>query len=226
MRTQLRVTHEACRSVADKPLGTVIPGDFLYDQLAADLMISGEMQKRFQEIIEAQKKETDGPLRARICSLIFLINKLPRESGVDIGLRANAEHLVDLLVDNIHETQPEVRQKVPQLLELMASDGILMEVEGEYRLQTTEGSAWESEFRSRLASAKNNEATLASERAQLLARSFQSELSNLTIPHGQSRERRAVSVHQGPSDPPEDSGLTVWVRDGFSDAENAILQYI
>jgi hypothetical protein len=226
MRTQLRVTHEACRSVADKPMGTVIPGDFLYDQLAADLVISGEMQKRFQEIIEAQKKETDGPLRARICSLIFLINKLPRESGVDIGLRANDEHLVDLLVDNIHETQPEVRQKVPQLLEIMASDGILMEVEGEYRLQTTEGSAWESEFRSRLASAKNNEATLASQRAQILARSVQGELSNLAIPHGQSRERRAVSVHQGPSDPPKDSGLTVWVRDGFSDAENAILQLI
>jgi hypothetical protein len=142
MRTQLRVTHEACRSVADKPVGTVIPGDFLYDQLAADLVISGEMQKRFQETIEEQKKESDGQLRARICSLIFLINKLPRESGVDIGLRANAEHIVDLLVENIHETQPEVRQKVPQLLGVMATDGVLMEVEGEYRLQTTEGSAW------------------------------------------------------------------------------------
>ena len=226
MRTQLRVTHEACRSVADKPVGTVIPGDFLYDQLAADLVISGEMQKRFQETIEAQKKESDGQLRARICSLIFLINKLPRESGVDIGLRANAEHIVDLLVENIHETQPEVRQKVPQLLEVMAAEGILMDVEGEYRLQTTEGGAWESEFRSRLASAKNNEAALASQRALLLARAVQTELSNLAILHGQSRERRSVSVHQGPSDPPKDAGLTVWVRDGFSDSENTIIQLI
>ena len=226
MRTQLRVTHEACRSVADKPVGTVIPGDFLYDQLAADLVISGEMQKRFQETIEAQKMESDGQLRARICSLIFLINKLPRESGVDIGLRANAEHIVDLLVENIHETQPEVRQKVPLLLELMAAEGILMDVDGEYRLQTTEGGSWESEFRSRLASAKNNESALGSQRAQLLARSVQTELSNLAILHGQSRERRSVAVHQGPSDPPKDAGLTVWVRDGFSDAETSILQLI
>ena len=226
MRTQLRVTHEACRSVADKPVGTVIPGDFLYDQLAADLVISGEMQKRFQETIEEQKKESDGQLRARICSLIFLINKLPRESGVDIGLRANAEHIVDLLVENIHETQPEVRQKVPQLLGVMAAEGVLMEVEGEFRLQTTEGSAWESEFRSRLASAKNSEAALASQRAQLLARAVQTELSSLAILHGQSRERRSVSVHQGLSDPPKDTGLTVWVRDGFSDTESSLIQHI
>jgi hypothetical protein len=226
MRTQLRVTFEACRSVADKPVGSVILGDFLYDQLAADLVISGEMQKRFQEIVEAQKKEVNGPLRARVCSLIFLINKLPREGGTDIGLRANAEHLVDLLVDSVSDTQSEVRQKVPQLLELMASDGILMEVEGEYRLQTTEGSAWESEFRSRLASAKNNEATLAAQRAQLLARQVQDELSNLHLLHGQSRERRSIALHQGPSDPPKDSGLIVWVRDGFSDSETAILQLI
>jgi hypothetical protein len=226
MRTQLRVTHEACRSVADKPLGTVIPGDFLYEQLAADLVISGEMQKRFQETIEAQKKETDGLLRARICSLIFLINKLPRQSGIDIGLRANAEHIVDLLVDNIHETQADIRQKVPLLLESMATEGVLMEVDGEFRLQTTEGGTWESEFRSRLAASKNNEAALASQRTQLLTRAVQTELSNLAVLHGQSRERRAVSIHQGPSDPPKDAGLTVWVRDGFSDTETAILQLV
>ena len=57
MRTQLRVTHEACRSVAKKPLGSIVPADFLYDQLANDLVISGEMQKRFQEIIEEQEKK-------------------------------------------------------------------------------------------------------------------------------------------------------------------------
>ena len=55
MRTQLRVTHEACRLVADQPVGTIIPVDFIYDQQANELVISGELQKRFQEIIEEQK---------------------------------------------------------------------------------------------------------------------------------------------------------------------------
>ena len=31
-------------------LGAIVPADFLYDQLSNDLVISGEMQKRFQEM--------------------------------------------------------------------------------------------------------------------------------------------------------------------------------
>jgi len=85
MRTQLRVTHEACRSVAERPLGAVISADFLYDPLASDLVISGEMQKRFQEIIEEQKGRPGGELRSRIRVLVFLINKTtpcrPARSG-------------------------------------------------------------------------------------------------------------------------------------------------
>src|SRR6202521_3602086 len=76
MRTQLRLTHDACRAVADKPLGSVIPADFLYDQLANDFVISGEMQKRFQEIIEEQKPKVGGSLRSRICALVFLITRV------------------------------------------------------------------------------------------------------------------------------------------------------
>src|SRR4029077_17616840 len=103
MRTQLRVVHEACRAVADRPLGTVIPADFLYDQLANEFVISGEMQKRFQEIIEEQKSKQDGLVRSRVCALVFLINKVTR-SGVDIGVRANAEHLADLLTEDLDQS--------------------------------------------------------------------------------------------------------------------------
>ncbi|MBK6831207.1 MAG: hypothetical protein IPG92_10940 [Flavobacteriales bacterium] len=59
-------------------------------------MNSGEMQSRYQQIVEEQKSKSDGDLRSRICALVFLINKLPRE-GVDAGIRANEEHLADLL---------------------------------------------------------------------------------------------------------------------------------
>ena len=93
MRTQLRVVHEACRAYADAELGAVVPGDFIYDQIANDLVSAGEMQKRFQETIEQQKTKPDGALRSRICALVFLINKLPREHGTDLGVRAEPEHL-------------------------------------------------------------------------------------------------------------------------------------
>ena len=225
MRTQLRVTFEACRSVADQPLGAVIPADFLYDQLANNLVISGEMQKRFQEIIEEQKAQADGSLRGRLCALVFLINKLPRE-GADSGVRANAKHLADLLTDDLGHSAVEFRQKIPPLLAQLVSAGVLMDIEGEYRLQTTEGAAWESEFRRRLAAAKNNDAQIAAQRGQLLAKAVQEALAKVLILHGAARVQRKVFVHYGLDMPAVGDGLVVWVRDGFQESETAVIQDI
>ena len=106
------------------------------------------MQKRFQEIIEQQKTKLDGALRSRIGALwSFLINKLPREHGTDLGVRAEPEHLADLLSEDLVTGSTQLRQKLPTLLDAMEQDGVLMKVESEYRLQTTEGAAWEAEFR-------------------------------------------------------------------------------
>lgn len=224
MRTQLRVIHEACRELANKPLGAVIPGDFLYDQLAQDLVISGEMQRRYQEIIEEQKTKADGDLRSRICALVFLINKLPRE-GVDTGVRANAEHLADLLTDDLDKSASVIRQRVPGVLQQLAEEGVLMPVdEGEYRLQTTEGQAWEGEYRRRLATAKNNDAQVASLRGQLMAKAVNDELKNTTVLHGDAREKRKINVHLAMEAPPKGDGLAVWVRDGFSESESSVIQ--
>ncbi len=225
MRTQLRVTHEACRSVADKPVGSVIPADFIYEQLATDLVISGEMQKRFQEIIEEQKTKADGPLRSRICSLVFLINKLPRE-GSDIGVRANDEHIADLLTDDLDQSGSHLRSRIPGVLADLASEGVLMPIDDEYRLQTTEGAAWESEQRRRLGLIKNNDPQIAAQRAQLLSKAVQSELSSLSILHGAAKEKRKVTVHHGAEPPTGIDGLVVWVRDGFTEAEASIIQDI
>ena len=226
MRTQLRVTHEACRSVADRPLGAVIPADFLYDQLASDLVITGEMQKRFQEIIEEQKSKTDGPLCARICALAFLINKLPREKDADIGVRANAEHLADLLTDDLGYSATALRERIPALAQQLVADGVLMEIDGEYRLQTTEGAAWENEFRRRLASIKNNDPQIAAQRGQLLTQAVQKELAGVSVLQGAAREKRKVTLHHGMEPPPAAEGIVVWVRDGFQESETAVIQDI
>ncbi len=225
MRTQLRVTHEACRSVADKPVGTVIPADFLYEQLSTDLVISGEMQKRFQEIIEEQKGKQDGSLRARICSLVFLINKLPRE-GADAGIRANEEHLADLLSDDLSSSAAKLRSEIPGIMKALADEGVLMSIDDEYRLQTTEGASWDNEFRKRFASARNNDSQTAAHRGQLLSRAIQSELSSLTILQGAAKEKRKVTLHHVAEPPTGIDGLVVWVRDGFTESENSVIQDI
>lgn len=225
MRTQLRVTHEACRSVADKPVGTVIPADFLYDQLSTDLVISGEMQKRFQEIIEEQKNKKDGVLRARICALVFLINKLPRE-GADAGIRANEEHLADLLTDDLNESGSKLRSEIPGILKALADEGVLMSIDDEYRLQTTEGASWDNEFRKRFGQARNNDAQTAAQRGQLLSKTIQSDLSTLIVLQGSAKEKRKVTLHHGMEPPTGIDGLVVWVRDGFTEPESAVIQDI
>lgn len=225
MRTQLRVTHEACCLVADRPLGAIIPADFIYDQQANELVISGEMQKRFQEIIEEQKTSPEGALRSRICALVFLINKLPRE-GADSGVRATPEHLADLLTDDLGASATELRAKVPGLVQALLNDGVLMEIDGEYHLQTTEGAAWESEFRKRRASILNNEPQLAAQRGQLLSKAIQAELSGVNVLHGAAKVKRKVAVHHGMSPPSATDGLTVWVRDGFQESESGVIQDI
>ena len=225
MRTQLRVVHEACRTYADADLGAIVPGDFLYDQIANDLVSTGEMQKRFQEIIEQEKTKTDGILRSRICALVFLINKLPREHGTDLGVHADPEHLADLLSEDLVTGSTQLRQQLPKLLELMEQekDSVLMKVDSEYRLQTTEGAAWEAEFRKRRAAVLNDQPLIASCLSQLLDKSLSKALGNVSVLHGDAKERRKVMLHHGEGNPEASDAITLWVRDGFSATESSVM---
>jgi hypothetical protein len=223
MRTQLRVVHEACRTYANAELGAVVPGDFLYDQIANDLVSTGEMQKRFQEIIEQQKTKPDGVLRSRICALVFLINKLPREHGTDLGVRAEPEHLGDLLSEDLVTGSTQLRQQLPGLLDVMEQDGVLMKVDSEYRLQTTEGAAWETEFRKRRAAALNDQPLIASRLSQFLDKALTSTLGNPSVLHGDAKERRKVVLHHSESKPETTDAITLWVRNGFSATEASVL---
>jgi hypothetical protein len=223
MRTQLRVVHEACRAYADAELGAVVPADFLYDQIANDLVSTGEMQKRFQEIIEHQKTQPDGTLRSRICALVFLINKLPREHGTDLGVRAEPEHLADLLSEDLVTGSTQLRQQLPPLLAAMELDGVLMKVDSEYRLQTTEGAAWETELRKRRAAALNDQPLIASRLSVFLDKALTDALGNPSVLHGDAKEHRKVTIHHGENKPDESDAITLWVRDGFSAAESSVL---
>ena len=225
MRTQLRVAYEACRSIADREVGAVIPGDFLYDQLANDLVISGVMQRRFQEIVEEQRSKKDGTLRSRICGLVFLINRLAA-SGTDSGVHATADHLADLLTEDLSGSASEVREKVPGLIEKLLTDGALMDVDGELRLQTTEGAAWDTEFRRRRASLLNNESQIAAYRSKELSTAIAKHLGGISVAHGMAKVSRKVQVHHGADDPGTGEELTVWVRDGFQESDNAVIQHI
>ena len=103
LRTQLAIVYNAIRHTADDAVGTVVPADFLFDELSASLLRSGVLLREIHEAIVKQRADgtPEGELKSRICALVFLIRKLPREHGADIGVRANVETLADLLVENL-----------------------------------------------------------------------------------------------------------------------------
>ena len=150
LRSQLQIVFEATRQTAGASVGTVVPADFIYDQIAPDLINSGELEREYNEIILKQRDDTeDGNLRSSLCALIFLIGKLPRTPGADDGVRANAETLVDLLVSDLKNDRPKLEQQVPVLLTQLVDAGHLMAVASEYRLQTREGVLWTHDFNRR-----------------------------------------------------------------------------
>jgi len=225
LRSQLQIVFEATRQTAAAAVGTVVPADFIYDQISTDLLNSGELEREYDEIIRKQRDGTaDGALRSSLCALIFLIGKLPRTPGADDGVRANAETLVDLLVSDLTTDRPKLEQHVPKLLAQLVAEGQLMAVETEYRLQTREGAVWTHDFNRRRTAALNDDQRINSKRAELLRDGAKQALKPVTLQQGNSGTTRKL-VAELSSSRPTTSGdeVTLWLRDGWSDDDKTVL---
>lgn len=226
LRTQLRIVHDAVRYTANASLGTVVPADYLFDQISADLLRSGVLLRELYETIVSQRAggSSGSELKSRLCALVFLIRKLPREAGADIGVRATAEVLADLLVTDLVKDGTALRGKLPGLLDELVEAGALMKLDSEYSLQTRESSDWEAEFRGRKARITNDAASMSGKRAQLLGTAVQDVLRPVRLLQGTSKEPRKLSLHFG-SEPPPESGpeVVIWVRDGWGTAEGTVM---
>ena len=223
MRSQLRILHDSLRGLADRPLGAVIPASDLFHAVSADLVSTGvllnEIHTRINKLADGTPR---GKLRQNLAALVFLIARLPREPGVDTGARADAVTLADLLVDDLNQDSGPFRQQVADFLEELKTDGVLMRVGTEYRIQTTEGAAWDAEFRREEGSKRNDAAAIASARDKLFAEALQKILASprLRLRHGKAKERRSLVLHPGADPPPAGAeAVTVWLRDGWQCSE-------
>jgi hypothetical protein len=226
LRTQLRIVHDAVRSTADKPVGTVLPADSIFEQLQPILLQSGVLPREMDETIRNMRDGSDdGGLASRLCGLIFLIRKLSREKVADIGVRANAEALADLMVEDLENDGARLRKKIPELLSKLEADSILIKLDDEYSLQTRESGEWENEFRRRAVSLTSNQGEINSKRSSLLNAECQKQLiGSIRLVHGQSKTTRSLYVHYGSEEPATDgTDVPVWIRDGWSDSENSVL---
>ncbi len=225
LRTQLKIVYEAVRDSAADPLGTVIPGDYIYDQVSNDMMRSGVLLREIDEIIRKQRDDPKGGiLRSRLCALIFLISKLSREVGSDVGIRATPDMLADLLVEDLTAGSTELRKRIPELLGGLVQGGELMQVESEYRLQTRESSAWDAAYREKQSRIFNDPQRMADLRSDMLREECGKQLKGVKLLHGKCREARKIELHFT-EDAPKPSGQTipVWIRDGWSVNEKTVL---
>lgn len=219
LRSQLRIIHDSVRKLSDRPIGAVVPADQLYEQLAPEMVSTGALPREINDRI-LNLGLAKGTLASRLCGLIFLISVLPREGGADIGVRANAAHLADLISDDLTTDNGKLRTEVANLLEQLVRNGELMEVGGEYRLQTREGMDWDQEFKQRRTRFNNTHSDVQHKQDQLLYAQFDRIVKGVKIMQGAAKEVRPFTIHRDDT-PPKETGdsIPIWVRDQWSCSE-------
>jgi hypothetical protein len=117
-----------------------------------------------------------------------------------------------------------LRMQIPPLLEQLVQGSYLIEVEGEYRLQTRESAAWNTEYQQRYAQLVNDDQRMAHERADRIRGGGTERVAGVKIPHGKSKIQRRVQLFFGQETPLiTGQAIPVWVRDGWEDDEKAVV---
>jgi hypothetical protein len=224
LRTQLRIVHDATRDVARDALGTVIAGDYIFDQLKPDMLQSGVLLRDTATMIAEQEQNgPDGQLRARLCATIFLVGKLATEGPAAPSVRATADALADLLVQDLPAGSAALRQSIPKVLADLVDAGMLMLVDGEYRLQTREGQEWEQDFRARHARIKADDTRIASDRNTALHTAVTGALKGISLVQGVTKTPRRYETYFGAEMPSTaTAAVPVWVRDEWSVSEKGV----
>ncbi|MGK8173699.1 BREX system P-loop protein BrxC [Aeromonas dhakensis] len=230
LRSQLRVVHEAVLATADAPLGHVVSGDFLYDQIAANLVSTAQLPKEvFDNVQRFTAGDEQDQLKGKILKLIYLINKLPADAALDLGLKATDDILADLLVTDLASGSAELRKKLPTLLdELQNKDRLVMALAGgngtEYRLQTRESSAWYDEFRAQEAELKAAPQRIEQKRADLLKARYGDVLKKVRVVQGKDNvERRLTPTYDDNLPKDHDRSLYLWIQDGWQTEEKSVI---
>ena len=219
LRSQLRVVHEANRTVAQAALGTVVPADFIYDEKSADMLQTGVLLREIEQLIKGERENgPDGALRSRVLALVFLISQLSREGFADTGVRATESHIADLMVDDLGSAGAALRRDVPRVLAELHGEAKLLKVDDEYLLQTQAGQEWTKEFRNRRIAFLSDVTRVASAREEAF-RTAVSQVAPRARQQGISRTNRTVDLHFGDVQPRVETGIPLWIRNGWDLSE-------
>jgi hypothetical protein len=217
MRSQLRVTFDAVRDVANKTLGNVVPGDALFDQQRERMLQSSVLLREVDAMIQQQADGSpEGELRRRALALVFLISRLPQE----LGIKTTADTLADLLVEDLERGSSQLRMRLPDVLAPLVNRELMLDGAGEYRLQTKESADWNQTFQRRAADLRSDDGKIGTERVAELRDVISRSLRGLTVVQGVSKTVRQLDISSGDNPPTSGREIPVWICDGWAITEN------
>lgn len=220
LRNQLSVVHKVIQTNLDEPLGSVVPADFVFFDSAENLLQSRQLPRKVYEKTTAwMRGSEDERLMARACGLVFLINKVAA-ANTELGIRATAESLADLLLEDLRAGSSALRSRLPALLDKCE---LLIKVDSEYRIQTEESAAWNDAFMNHRANLANQAHTLEHERDTRIRKMYSEVVGRLQLTQGDSRvPREAGPLFDAELPKDADQRIYIWVRDGWGTDENAV----
>ena len=117
LRNQLSVAHKVTQENLDKPIGNVVPADFLYFDSASELLGNRVLPRKvYEESMKWIEGSEDEKLLARACGLVFLVNKVAAYND-EIGIKATSDTICDLMVEDLNTGSSELRTKLPKLMD-------------------------------------------------------------------------------------------------------------
>lgn len=220
LRNQLSMIHKVIQTNLDKPLGSVVPGDYLYFDSAEKLLQARILPRKVHEkTVTWGNGSDDERLMSRACGLVFLINKLSGSNN-DIGIKSTIDVIADLLVEDLAQGSAGLRSKLPTLLD---SCELLMKVGDEYRIQTEESASWTDEFLTQRSILANESHRIDAERDDRIRSKFKDLVKRLTLSQGDSKVTREIFPIFDSSLPTDfESNVYLWIRDGWSINENSV----
>ncbi|MCB1192727.1 MAG: BREX system P-loop protein BrxC [Leptospiraceae bacterium] len=222
LRNQLSMVHRAIKTNLEKPLGSIIPTDYLFFEAAEKMVQSRNLPRKvYEKSVKLKNGNEDEKLLGRAIGVIFLIGKISAKNK-DIGLRSSVDTIADLLLDDLNEGSTILRSKLPLILD-NAKD-IIMRVGDEYRIQTEESTAWNDEFYNQRSLLANEPHRIEDERNDRIKKKFAQQVKLTGIHQGKSKESRDIFPYFESTLPKDHTEkLTIWVRNGWTIDENSVL---